>query len=84
MSKDNDYTNILLKQILDQNKAVLEAVGSMQHHVAQIPGLHSSIRQLQTDSKTMIDVVTATNVDLRRQSLSLSRLEQAFGIQTRI
>jgi hypothetical protein len=36
MSKDDDYTNILLEQISDQNKAVLEAVGQMQDKVEKL------------------------------------------------
>jgi len=38
MSDSNDdYMGVLLEEIKDQNKAVLEAVGDMQKNVAKIP-----------------------------------------------
>lgn len=60
---DDNYLGVLLEEIRDQNKAVLEAVGDMQKNVAKIPGIEQSVNELKQDMK----VVKAAVTDLSHQ-----------------
>ena len=62
-NSDDNYIGVLLEDIRDQNKAVLEAVGDMQKHVARIPAIEQSVDELKQDMK----VVKAAVTDLGRQ-----------------
>ncbi len=77
MSSNDSYIGILLEEIRDQNKAVLEAVGAMQQHVATIPALHENLSELKADVKTIKAAVTATNADVSGLDGRVARLEQA-------
>lgn len=45
MAKADNYAALLLEDIREQLKAVLEAVGNMQKHVAYIPAIRVDIEQ---------------------------------------
>jgi hypothetical protein len=76
MTKDDDYTNVLLEQIRDQNKAVLEAVGQVQERV-ELLATKEDLRQLETKVDTIQAAVTYTNKDLLTLDGRVTRLEQA-------
>lgn len=59
---DHDYTAILLEEIRDQNKAVLEAVGDMRKELAEVPK-RDEFDELKQDMK----VIKAAAVDLSHQ-----------------
>ncbi len=46
---DVNHFSELLEKIVDQNKAVLEAVGDMQRNVALIPSMRDDIAELKQD-----------------------------------
>lgn len=73
---DQDYTAILLEEIRDQNKAVLEAVGGMRKELADVPK-HDEFDELKQDVK----VIKAAVVDLSHQVADhehrITRLEAA-------
>lgn len=75
MSTDENYIGILLEEIRDQNKAVLEAVGGVQANVETIPMLHESLGELTAEVKTIKVAVTATNRDLADLDGRVARLE---------
>jgi hypothetical protein len=57
MASDKGYSAVLLEQIVDQNKAVLEAVGDIQRTVANLP-TRDEFDELRRDVKTTISAVT--------------------------
>ncbi len=63
-NSDDNYIGVLLEEIRDQNKAVLEAVGDMQKQVAEIPAIKRDIGELKDDMK----VVKAAVTDISRQA----------------
>lgn len=73
---DHDYTAILLEEIRDQNKAVLEAVGDMRKELAEAPK-RNEFDELKQDVK----VIKAAVVDLGHQVADhehrITRLEAA-------
>ena len=48
---DKDYSDVLLEQIVDQNKAILEAAGDIQRKVANLP-TRDDFDELRRDVKT--------------------------------
>lgn len=76
MSKDDDYTNIILEEIRDQNKAVLEAVGGIREELERVPK-REEFDDLKQDVKVIKDAVTATNKDLDTLDQRVTMLEQA-------
>ncbi len=69
------YLTIMIEQMLDQNRAVLEAVTSMQVHVAKIPAIQDDISELKRDMQTVKAAVKATNTDVIGHKKRLNRLE---------
>ncbi len=63
-NSDDNYVGLLLEQIRDQNKAVLEAVGDIQRKVADLP-TRAEFNELKQDMKVVKAAVTATNRDLK-------------------
>ncbi len=61
---DANHFGVLLEQIVDQNKAVLEAVGDIQRKVADLP-TRAEFNELKQDMKVVKAAVTATNRDLK-------------------
>jgi Protein of unknown function (DUF2730) len=64
-NSDDNYTGVLLEQIRDQNKAVLEAVGGIRAKVENLP-TRDEFNELKRDVKTIKAAVTATNSDLKK------------------
>ena len=64
-NSDDNYTSVLLEQIRDQNKAVLEAVGDIRAKVENLP-TRDEFNELKRDVKTIKAAVTATNSDLKK------------------
>ena len=76
-SSDDNYVGLLLEQIRDQNKAVLEAVGDMQHKVAVLPAMQQDIAELKQDMKVVKAAVTDLSRQVNDQESRVSRLETA-------
>ncbi len=78
MSKNDDgYVGVLLEEIRDQNKAVLEAVGDMQINVEKIQGIEENIEELKGDMKVVKAVVTDIGKQDAVQNQRITRLEMA-------
>jgi hypothetical protein len=76
MSKDNDYIGVLLEDIRDQNKAVLEAVVHLKDKVNTL-ATQDSLNALSSKVTTIHTAVTDTNKDLIILDSRVSVLEQA-------
>lgn len=61
-NSDDNYTGLLLEQIRDQNKAVLEAVSDMRTDLKQLPK-----REEFDELKQDVKVIKAAVTDLSRQ-----------------
>lgn len=75
MSKEDNYTNILLEEIRDQNKAVLELVGQMQGQMNSL-ATKDSLQEVAEDVKTIKAALTDTNKDLKELDRRVTLLEQ--------
>lgn len=76
MSQDDSYTVILLEEIRDQNKAVLESVGQTQDKIATLT-TQESLDALDAKVTTIEKALTATNVDIADLDRRVTTLEQA-------
>lgn len=75
MSKDDDYVAIMLEEIRDQNKAVLEAVGQIQDKVKTL-ATKDGLDNVEVKVDTIQAVLTDTNKDLISLDSRVTTLEQ--------
>jgi hypothetical protein len=59
---DVNHLSVLMEHVVDQNRAVLEAVGDLQQKVAMLPTMQQDIAELKQD----VRVIKAAVVDLSR------------------
>ena len=74
--KDNNYTDILLEDIRDQNRAVLEAVGAMQDHVKLIPKISERLEKLEYDMAAVRIATRVTNDSIKLIKIRTEKLEE--------
>jgi hypothetical protein len=74
MSKD-DYTDVILEEIREHSRAVLEAVGDMQQHVAKIPTIEHDVAELTADMKVIKAAVLDTNNQVQKHEHRLTAIE---------
>jgi hypothetical protein len=72
---DKDYMAVLLEEIRDQNKAVLEAVGDMRKHVALLPNVQSDIAELKQDVRVIKAAISDMSHQLADHEYRITRLE---------
>jgi hypothetical protein len=73
---DTDYSAVLLEQLVDQNKAVLEAVGDIQRKVANLP-TRDAFDELRRDVKTTMAAVRDVSGQVAGHETRISALEAA-------
>ena len=76
MANDKDYAAVLLEQIVDQNKAVLEAVGDIQRKVANLP-TRDEFDELRRDVKTTMSALRDVSGQVADHETRMSALESA-------
>ena len=59
---DINHLSVLVEHVIDQNRAVLEAVGDIQRKVARLDGIERDVAELKQDMK----VVKAAVMDVSR------------------
>jgi uncharacterized protein YoxC len=59
---DINHLSVLVEHVIDQNRAVLEAVGDIQRKVARLDGIERNVAELKQDMK----VVKAAVMDISR------------------
>ena len=62
---DVNHLSVLMEQVIDQNKAVLEAVGDIRAKVEDLP-TRDEFNELQRDVKTIKAAVTDLSRDLEK------------------
>ena len=65
---------MLLEQIVDQNKAVLEAVGDIQRKVAHLP-TRDEFDELRRDVRDSKELATVTKSEVTAHSSQLAELD---------
>ena len=73
---DKDYMAVLLEEIRDQNKAVLEAVGDMQKQLADVPK-RAEFDELRADVRVIRAAVTDISEQVGDHEQRITRLEAA-------
>jgi hypothetical protein len=76
MANDKDYAAVLLEQIVDQNKAVLEAVGDIQRTVANLP-TRDEFDELRRDVKATMSALRDVSGQVADHETRISALETA-------
>jgi polyhydroxyalkanoate synthesis regulator phasin len=76
-NSDDNYIGVILEEIRDQNKAVLEAVGDMQQKVAVLPAMQQDIAELKQEMKVVRAATTDTSRQVHDLERRVSRLEAA-------
>ncbi len=74
---DANHFGLLLEQIVDQNKAVLEAVGDMQQKVAVLLTIQRDIAELKQDMKVIKASVRSLASQVHDHEMRISGLETA-------
>jgi phage shock protein A len=74
---NDNYIGLILDEIRDQNRAVLEAVGDMQKNVAKLPTIEDGIEELKQDMKIVKAAVTDISSQQKDHERRISRLEAA-------
>ncbi len=74
---DTNYIGVLLEEIGDQIKAVLEAVGDMQKNVSKIPYIEENVTELKEDMKIVKAAVTDTSKQQNDHERHITQLETA-------
>jgi hypothetical protein len=75
MANDDNYVAVLLEEIRDQNKAVLETVGDLQKNVSKIPVIEETVDELKQDMKVVKAAVTDMSHQVQDHGVRISRLE---------
>jgi hypothetical protein len=73
---DENYSMVLLEQLVDQNKAVLEAVGDIQHKVAHLP-TRDEFDELRRDVKATMSALRDASGQVAGHETRISALEAA-------
>lgn len=76
MSNDSDYMGIILEEIRDQYKFVIEAVGQVQDTMKTL-ATQENLDRVETKVDTIKLALRDTNKDLRLHDVRISKLEQA-------
>jgi hypothetical protein len=74
--KDNSI-GVLLEEIRDQNKVVLEAVGDMQEQLKDLAPLKADVAELKSDMKVVKAAVTDQSRQVHDHEQRITRLESA-------
>ena len=76
MKSGRDYTSIILEEIRDQFKVVIDTVVSLQETVKTL-ATQDSLNVVANDVKTIKLALIETNKEVRLHDLRITKLEQA-------
>jgi len=74
---DKDYQTVLIEQLVDQNKAILEYVGQLPSITRDIVHLKEDVAELRSDIKIVKAAVTDLNQQAANHEHRITRLEAA-------
>ncbi len=72
---DSTYIGVILEEVRDQNKLVLEAVGDMKKNIDKIPKIEADVVELKQDMKVVKDVVKDISAHINNHELRITKLE---------
>lgn len=78
MTKDDNYTNVLLEDIRSQMQAVLEIVGENQKTLQDVPK-RNEFNKLKSDVVVIKEAVKQTNKDVQRLDRRVTILESKLS-----
>lgn len=70
----DNYTNIMLEEIREQNKAILEVVDDMQRQLKDVPK-RNEFEEVKADMKIVKAAVTDTSHEVHELDRHVARLE---------
>lgn len=76
MTDSERYTQILLEEIRDQNRALLEGQASLLGLPFKVDKIEEDVAELKSDMKVVKAAVRATNDDVRDHEHRINRLEK--------
>ena len=74
---DKDYQTVLIEQLVDQNKAILEFVGEIPGIKKDIVELKEDVAELKSDMKVVKAAITDMSHQLDDHEHRIARLEAA-------
>ncbi len=77
--KDKDYSDVLLEDIRDQNKAILQPSGDMHDTVKKVPEIAESVEKLEYDMSIVKLATTATTQDIKLIKIRTEGLEDGMS-----
>ena len=74
---DRDYTAILMEEIRDQNKAILEFVGEIPEIKKDVANLKENVAEIKSDMRVVKAAVTDLSHQVTNHETRISQLEAA-------
>ncbi len=74
---NKNYSDVLLEQLVDQNKAILEYVGELPTMKEDIVGLKQDVAELKSDMKVVKAAVTDLSNKVADHEPRITRIEIA-------
>ncbi|RTK94572.1 hypothetical protein EKI60_03050 [Candidatus Saccharibacteria bacterium] len=71
------YIGVVLEEIRDQNKIVLEAVGDLQTTVRKLDHMETDLKAIKSDIKAIKAAVTDTSKQVQNHERRITKLEHA-------
>lgn len=71
------YIGVVLEEIRDQNKVVLEAVGDLQTTVRKLDHMETDLKAIKSDIKAIKAAVTDTSKQVQNHERRITKLEHA-------
>ena len=71
------YFGVVLEEIRDQNKVVLEAVGDLQTTVRKLDHMETDLKAIKSDIKAIKAAVTDTSKQVQNHERRITKLEHA-------
>jgi septal ring factor EnvC (AmiA/AmiB activator) len=75
MTKSDHYTQLILEEIRDQNRALLEGQQLMLGMPAKVNKIEGDVSELKTDMKAVKAALQATNLDVKDHEKRITKLE---------
>lgn len=74
---DKDYQTVLIEQLVDQNKAILEYVSGVPAMAARLERVEQDVSELKQDMKIVKAAVTDVSQQVANHERRITRLEAA-------
>ncbi len=75
--RDDDYAGLILEELRDQNKAILEILSPMKQMSVDVSELKEDMREVKSDIKAIKAVVKKHNTELTDHQQRITVLETA-------